>query len=138
MPWRQLLVLAGAGQIALALVSLAVPRVLHWREETARLSPLTREVFWTYAAYIWTSHIAFGLVSMLLPQALLDPGPLAPCITGFIALWWSARLALQIFAFDRSARPPGARYVAAELALVTVFVGCALLYSTLTLRHWYS
>lgn len=137
MPWKQLLVLAGAGQITLALVSLAVPRVLHWREETARLSPLTRQVFWTYAGYIWTSHIAFGLVSILLPQALLDPGPLAPCLTGFIATWWGARLLLQVFSFDRSARPPGARYVAAEVALTSAFVCCTLLYSILTLRHFY-
>lgn len=137
MPWKQLLVLAGAGQVALALGSLTIPRVLRWREETARLSPLTRQVFWTYAAYIWTSHVGFGLVSMLLPQALLDPGPLAPCVTGFIALWWTVRLVLQLFCFDRSARPPGLRYVVAEAALTAAFIGCAVLYSILTLRHLY-
>ena len=137
MPWKELLVLAGVGQIALALVSLAVPRVLRWREQTARLSPLTRQVFWTYAAYIWTAHIAFGLVSILLPQALLDPGPLSACVTGFIATWWGARLVLQVFCFDRRARPPGARYVVGEAALTAAFVGCTALYSILTLRHFY-
>jgi len=136
-PWRALLVLAGAGQIALALGSLAIPGVLHWREETRRLSPLTRQVFWTYAGYIWTSHVAFGLVSIRLPDALLGESPLAVCATGFIALWWTARLVLQVVCFDRSARPPGALFAAAEVALTATFVGCAALYWTLTLRHLY-
>jgi hypothetical protein len=138
MPWKALLVLAGVGQLALALGSLAIPGVLRWREETARLSPLTRQVFWTYAAYIWTSHVAFGLVSILLPQALLGSGPLAPWVTGFIALWWAARLVLQLLCFDRSARPPGALYAVAEAALTTAFVAFTVLYSILTLRHWYA
>ena len=44
--------LAGGIQLAIALASLAIPGQLGWREETRRLTPLTREVFWTYAAYI--------------------------------------------------------------------------------------
>ena len=126
---------AGAGQLALAFGSLTIPRVLHWREETARLSPLTRQVFWTYAAYIWTSHLAFGLVSLLAPQALLDRGPLAACVDGFIALWWGARLVLQFAWFDRSARPPGGLYVLAEITLTSAFGAFTSLYAMLTLRQ---
>src|SRR5262249_48695914 len=37
---RTLVVLAGLGQLALAAASLAIPRVLGWREETARLLDL--------------------------------------------------------------------------------------------------
>lgn len=44
---------AGVGQLVLIVASLAIPRVLHWKEDTARLRPLTRQVFWTYALYIW-------------------------------------------------------------------------------------
>ena len=135
LPWQTLLRLAGVGQLALALASLSIPGVLGWREQTARLAPLTRQVFWTYAAYIWTSHVAFGLVSLLLPQALLGPGPLATCVTGFIALWWGARLALQLSCFDRSARPPGTLFALAEAALTGAFVAFTGLYAALTLRH---
>lgn len=39
------LVAAGLGQLALAAGSLALPRVLGWRTETAKLRPLTRHVF---------------------------------------------------------------------------------------------
>ena len=51
---------AGAGQLLLAAGSLAIPRVLRWREDVARLRPLTRQVFWTYAWYIWTTNVCFG------------------------------------------------------------------------------
>ncbi len=69
--------LAGAGQLLLAAVSLTVPRTLGWREETAKLRPLTRHVFWTYAAYIFIAHVCFGLLSALAPRLLLDGSPLA-------------------------------------------------------------
>src|SRR5271165_4968232 len=101
-PWSLLIFLAGVGQIVLAAGSLAIPRVLDWRADTARLRPLTRQVFWTYAAYIWTTNLSFGLLSALAPRALLDGSPLAAAVTGFIALYWSARLVVQFTYFDRS------------------------------------
>jgi len=136
MSMRSVLVVAGIGQLALALVSLAVPRVLGWREDTAKLKPLTREVFWTYAAYIWTAHICFGLLSALAPDSLLDGSLLATAVCGFICAWWGARLSLQIFAFDRSVRPPGVIYVLAEIALVATFVLCTGTYGVAAWRNF--
>ena len=60
-------VLAGVGQLGLASGSLAIPRVLGWREETKRLTRLTRQVFWTYAYYIWSTNICMGGLSALAP-----------------------------------------------------------------------
>jgi hypothetical protein len=114
--------LAGIGQIALALASLAIPRVLRWREDTARLRPLTRQVFWTYAGYIWATNLSFGLVSLLLPGSLIDRSPLAAAVTAFIAAYWLARLVIQFTWFDRSDAPAGWHVRAAEVALVSLFV----------------
>lgn len=130
---RMLLVLAGLGQLALALASLAIPRVLGWREETAKLRPLTRQVFWTYAAYICAFHVAFGLLSALAPDRLLDGTPLARMVAGFIAAYWGVRLALQLVCFDRSERPPGALGRLAEAALVALFAGLAVVYALVAL-----
>lgn len=130
---RTLLVLAGLGQLALALASLAIPRVLRWREETAKLRPLTRQVFWTYAAYIFSFHMAFGLLSALAPDRLLDRTPLARTVAGFIAVYWGARLALQFFCFDRSERPPGALAKLAETALVSLFLSLTVVYAIVAL-----
>jgi hypothetical protein len=118
----ELVVLAGLGQLALAAVSLVLPGVLGWRAEAAKLRPLTRQVFWTYAAYIWGTNVAFGLVSTLAPERLLDATPLARFVSAYITVYWGARLGVQFFYFDRSAAPPGAIYKLGEAALIALFV----------------
>lgn len=126
---RGLVVAAGAGQLALAAASLAIPRVLGWREETARLSPLTGRVFWTYAGYIWGFHVTFGVVSVAVPHLLLDGSPLSSGVSAFIAVYWGVRLVIQ-FAWFRGAGdiPEGLRYRLAEAALVALFVSLTAIY----------
>lgn len=121
-----LLVLAGWGQITLALGTLAIPRVLGWPQETRRLEPLTHTVFWTYATYIWLAHVCFGVVSIALTDELLDGSPLARTVTGFIAGWWGLRLALQLR--YRQLGPQGPRYLAGEIVLTLAFAACAVCY----------
>lgn len=125
---KTLLILAGVGQLALALGSLALPRILRWGEDTARLRPLTRQVFWTYAAYIWVTNICFGVISTFMPDRLLDHSPLARVVTGYITVYWGARVLVQFFYFDRSEAPPGAFYKMAEVALVGLFIFLTVVY----------
>ncbi len=129
-----LVLVAGIGQILLIIASLAIPRVLNWREDTARLRPLTRQVFWTYATYIWCINLAFGLVS-LRPEWLLDRSPLAACVTGFIAVYWAGRVLMQFLYFDRSDAPPGPLVRLAEVALSALFVYLSLVYATAVLLN---
>jgi hypothetical protein len=119
---------AGIGQLVLITASLAIPRVLRWREDTAKLRPLTRQVFWTYAIYIWCTNLAFGLVS-LRPGLLLDRSPLATGVTGFITAYWGGRVLIQFFYFDRSDAPPGLLVRLAEVGLVSLFVYLSLVYA---------
>ena len=122
------LILAGLGQLALAAGSLAIPRILGWRAETAKLRPLTREVFWTYAGYIWVTNLCFGLVSTLAPGALLEPTRLALLVNGYIAVYWGARLVIQLVGFDRSDIPDGLSYRLADAALTGLFASLTAVY----------
>jgi hypothetical protein len=124
-----LLILAGLGQLALALASLAIPRILRWRDDTAKLRPLTRQVFWTYAAYIWLTNLCFGVLSAAAPDWLLERTPLARVVAGYITAYWGARLVIQFFYFDRSSAPPGALYKIAEGALVGLFLFLTAVYA---------
>ena len=135
MTLRFLLMAAGLGQLALAAGSLAIPRMLGWREDTAKLRPLTRQIFWTYAGYILGFHICFGLLSLLAPHWLLDRTPLAAAVCGFIAVYWGTRLVLQFTWIDRSQAPSGAFFVAAEAALVTLFAALVLIYGAAFVSH---
>ncbi len=129
-----LIVMAGVGQLLLIAASLAIPRVLGWKEETAKLRPLTRQVFWTYAIYIWCTNLSFGLVS-LRPDWLLDRSPLAACVTGFIAAYWTGRVGIQFFYFDRSDAPQGRHVKLAEAVLVTLFVYLTIVYGLALLSN---
>jgi hypothetical protein len=124
-----LVLVAGIGQLVLICASLAIPSVLRWREDTAKLRPLTRQVFWTYAAYIWSINLAFCLVS-LQPKWLLDRSPLATSVTGFITAYWVGRVLIQFLYFDRSDAPSGALVRLAEVALVGLFVYLSLVYAS--------
>lgn len=119
--------LAGCVQLAIALASLAIPRELGWREETKRLEPLTHEVFWTYAAYIWATNVALGLVSLLAADELAGGTILARAICGYALLYWGARLVIQLLCFGKHA-PSGARFVVAEGALTLAFVALTATY----------
>jgi hypothetical protein len=121
--------LAGFGQIALAMGSLAIPKVLSWREETAKLRPLTRQIFWTYAGYIFFTNLSFGLLSAAGPRWLADGSPLAAAVTGFIAVYWAARLLIQFLCLDRRDAPRGSFFIAAEVVLVTLFVCFTAVYA---------
>jgi len=125
---RALVVLAGLGQIVLSLASLAIPRVLRFREETAKLRPLLRQMFWTYAGYILGMNLSFGLLSALGPGWLLDGSPLATAVTGFIAVYWTARVVIQFTYFDRSDAAAGTHVRLAETGLVALFVYLVLVY----------
>jgi len=125
---KSLLIAAGVGQIALAIASLAIPRVLKWGEQLRAVRPLTRQVFWTYAGYIWTTNVCFGLVSIAMPGELLNRSPLAAAVCGFIVLYWAARVVIQFTYFDRGDTPPGVIFKLAEIPLVGLFVVLTIIY----------
>ena len=119
---------AGIAQIILVIGSLAIPRVLGWSQDTAKLRPLTRQVFWTYAGYIWVTNLAFGLLSSLAPSALLDGSVLAFSVSLYITVYWLARVIIQFVYFDRSDAPQGKIFVAAEFVLVVLFISLTLIH----------
>jgi hypothetical protein len=131
--------IAGLGQLVLIVASLAIPSILGWKEETAKLRPLTRQVFWTYAGYIWATNLAFGLLSALAPHWLLDQSGLSATVTSFIAVYWIARLIIQFTCFDRhdiEGGTPPALLIGGESALVSLFVLLALVYTSAALWNF--
>lgn len=123
-----LLFWAGVGQLILVIGSLAIPKVLNWSADTAKLRPLTRQVFWTYAGYIWATNLSFAIISIASPQSLADGSTLALAVSIYITVYWLARVIIQFTYFDRSDAPEGKFFVVAEFLLVALFVSLTAIY----------
>ena len=124
----RLLILAGIGQLAVALSSLAIPHLLGWRDELRALRPLTRSVFWTYAGYTLGIHLWFGIVSIVAAQTLAAGGLLPTLITGFIAIYWGVRVVAQFTWYDRSVASTRLLFRVGEIGYLLAFVALTLLY----------
>ena len=126
---QALLQLAGLAQIILALSSLAIPKMLNWRVELNKTTTLIRQMFWTYAAYIWVINVCFGLLSVFCYTDLASGSVLAILMNGFIATYWISRVLIQFFYFDRAAFPTGKLYLFGEGLLVLVFIILSIVYA---------
>ena len=126
------IVVAGWGQFAVVIGSMGVPRALNWTGELQQVSVLIRQIFWTYAGYILCTNLAFALLSILCSRDLTDGSTLASCVTGFITVYWFARIMIQFFYFDRASAPRGLQYTVGEWVLVALFVFFTAVYSVAT------
>ncbi len=126
---NMLLRIAGIAQLVLVTGSFAIPRVLNWHNELAKIQPLIKQMFWTYAAYILVINLCFGLLSLFDYKELLNGSTLALLITGFIAVYWISRILIQFFYFDRTNFPAGKWNRLAELLLVVLFIFLSMVYS---------
>jgi hypothetical protein len=98
-----LLILAGVCHFGILLASALTPRVLDWRGELARVSPLSRHVVWTHGVFIVLTIIDFGVITVTNAAALAAGSTLARWFCGYVAVFWLSRLVVQLFIFD--ARP---------------------------------
>jgi hypothetical protein len=120
--------LAGWLQILLSVASLAIPRLLNWKKELMPVTPIIRQMFWTYAGYILVINFSFGLVSVFGAAELIAGTFLAKCISVFIFLYWLARIFIQFFYFDTRSAPQGWIYKDGEVGLNCLFVFLTLVY----------
>jgi hypothetical protein len=119
---------AGVGQLGVLAASALVPFRLNWREELRPLSRLHRQMYWVYGGYVVLSIVAFGLLSILNARELASGGPLARGVCGYIAVFWTVRLALQ-FVFDVREHLTAWWLRAGYLLLTVLFAGFATLYT---------
>lgn len=121
--------LAGIAQVVLVFGSFAIPAVLNWKAELAKVGVLTRQMFWTYAAYILAINLCFGLLSVFAAPELLNRSLMSLLVCGFVAVYWTSRVLIQFFYFDRASFPSGLWHRFAEILLILLFVFLSIVYS---------
>jgi hypothetical protein len=125
---QTLIFICGILHLALAIGSSIIPKVLNWNVELAKVKPLIRQMFWTYAAYILVINVCFGLVSIWGTNELIDHSFLASCLTFFISMYWLTRIGIQFFYFDKTNAPKGLFFTLGEIALVVLFILFTVIY----------
>ncbi|HEY8962180.1 MAG TPA: hypothetical protein VIM57_08225 [Luteolibacter sp.] len=123
--------IGGCSLAVLCIASLWIPKALGWREKVAGLPPLMREVWWTYACYVWGSHVFFAVLALGFGDWLLSQTGAATAMSTFMLLWWSVRLGLQFFGFDLSEVEGSAAKRIAKHLLTLLFTGLVVLYGGL-------
>jgi hypothetical protein len=132
-----LILFGGLCQFGILIASAAAPRLLDWKQTLAPLKPLNRQIIWTHGAYVAGMIVAFGLLSVAAPQLLADGSPLARIVCGFIAVFWGARLLLQILVFDPREHLTTFWLALGYHTLTLVFTAVTLVYAWVAISGWF-
>jgi len=127
---KSFVIFAGLGQLSLIAVVYFIPRILNWSEQLQNVRNLTRQIFWTYAGYIFTTNTVMGLISVFGASLLLDQTPLATLVCAYIFTYWTARLILQFTYYDRSDAPDLPFVKLGEAYIVALFIFLSAVYGT--------
>ena len=90
----------GAIQIVVSGANAVLPGKLRYGEELSRVSPIIRQIFYVHHIYIAGTVLALGLVCLLAPEWLLGRDAASVAMRLFIAVFWTARIPIQIFYYD--------------------------------------
>ncbi len=127
--------LAGVAQLGLVVGSVFIPKCLDWQGAIGSANKLICQLLWTYACYILGVHLFFGVVSTFAADALMRGDFLAVALSTLMCLWWSIRIFLQLFCFDRTCIPKTKFNALAEGVLVLLFVFLAVVYGMVLWRN---
>lgn len=128
------LLLAGLTHFAILTASALVPKVLDWRAALKPLPPFLRTLFWVYGVFIVLTIISFGTLTLLHAGAMAAGEPVARSVAAVIAVFWGARLLVQLFVFDAAPFLTTAWLKLGYHALTVAFVFLTVTYAWAALR----
>ena len=122
------MILAGLAHFGMVAVGVGVPRAFGWSEDLAKLRPANRKLFWVYGAFIVLANLGFGGVTLACPAEIAEGRGAAGAFALMVGLYWTARLAVQVFVFTGADFPPEARRPLAKYGLGLVILLMAGVY----------
>jgi hypothetical protein len=123
---------AGLLQLGIAAANLLLPRILRYRENLARMSPMVREIFLVHSGYIVLVLIAFGAMSLAFAPDLAGGSRLGRFLSAFLALFWLLRIPVQL-GYDPAVRR---KYRALDVAFLLALVYLGGTYLLAALEVW--
>ena len=90
----------GVVMAALVAVNLVVPIRSRWREETARLSLLNRQIFQAHAMFLVLTLALFSVLLVGYADALVEPTRLSRAVLAGLTMFWGLRMLMQWFFYS--------------------------------------
>jgi len=94
------LYLGGVIHFLILFASAMAPRVMNWNVHLATLPLMVRQMFWVYGAFIVLVIVSFGTLTLMNVSELAAGSSVGRGLCAVIAVFWIARLAVQLFVFD--------------------------------------
>jgi Membrane bound O-acyl transferase family len=119
---------AALGHLLLLCASGQVANRLGWKQDIPKLTRFNQKVFWVYAFYILLCICTFATLTWRLHDHFLAGEESARWIAGFIAVFWTVRVLVDVFWYDHRDWPTGNSLLAGHALLTTLFCALASLY----------
>jgi alginate O-acetyltransferase complex protein AlgI len=119
---------AAIGHLIVLIASAQVPGRLGWKEDLAKLARFNQKVFWVYGFYIVLCIVSFAILTWRLHDAFLAGDMSARWLAGFIAVFWTIRVVVDVFWFDYRDWPPGNALIAGHAMVTSLFSVLAAVY----------
>lgn len=127
--------LAGLGHFVILIASFPVPARLDWRHDLVPLKPFNRKLLWVQGSFTVPTIIAFGVLILALHSEFLSGDRAAMGLAVFIAVYWTARVLVDIFCFSHSDWPCGRHFVVGHILLTSLFTSLAAIFVALLVWH---
>ncbi len=131
-PWDSYLshaiYLAALGHLVVLIASLQAPARLGWKRDLAKLTRFNQKIFWVYGFYILFCIVSFAALTWRLHDAFLAGEPAARSIAGFIAIFWTVRVLVDLLWYDHRDWPQGNALVAGHALVTSLFCALAAVY----------
>ena len=88
--------LAGGLQLLIVAMNVPLPRVLSYRQELSKVSPIIRQIFIVHSVYIVLVIIGFSVLCFCFAPELASGSPLGTFLSGALAVFWGGRLLIQL------------------------------------------
>jgi hypothetical protein len=95
-----LLQIAGVLHLSLLCAGATMPRAVKLHAHLTTLPTFIRRLVWVYYGFIGSSLAAFGLLTFIFAAPMAAGEPVARGLCTFLALFWTARLAIAALVFD--------------------------------------
>jgi hypothetical protein len=93
--------IVGVLMFGLVVINVFAPARFGWRKEMAKVSLLTRQVFFVHCFFIALLVGMWGVLCLFFTSTLLEPTSLAALVLAGLTVFWGIRLFMQLFVYDK-------------------------------------